>query len=141
QSSSSTTVVSSTRRSSISKDVHASPQREPPSCADSWPTPYPHRLLRLELRELEAGVLGGPAGEPVARALRASLRDGRGEQHFLPAAESRCRRQLGADGAPRLRLRGQGVALSDPCQASARRRRRPAAFLRPHRPAAPQLEA
>ena len=59
RSSSSTTRARSPRPSSISKDVHASPRRELPSCADRSQTPYPRRLLRLELRSWKQEFYGG----------------------------------------------------------------------------------
>ena len=66
-----------------------------------WPPPDPHRLLRLELRELGSGEFyRGTARAHLARALRPPFRHGRGEQHLLPAAEPRRGRELGSNVPP-----------------------------------------
>src|SRR5439155_24686390 len=102
--------------------------------------PGAHRLLGLELRELEGRVLRGEAGAALARALRAPLRHRRGEQHLLPAAQAAGRGELGRTDAARLPLRRQGLAVPHARQASQRPRARPGSFLRVHRAAARYAE-
>src|SRR5205823_6238570 len=95
--------------------------------------PGAHRLLGLELRELEGRVLRGQAGAALARALRASLRHRRGEQHLLPAAQAAVRRELGRAEPARVPLLCQGVALPHAHQASQRPRPGSRPLLRLHR--------
>ena len=84
--------------------------------------PHKDRLLRLELRQLEAGVLRGQARAALARALRPALRHRRGEQHLLSLAEPRRRRELGAHGSARLPVHDQVSPLRDAHQAADRSR-------------------
>src|SRR5207302_7590330 len=108
----------STRRRSTWKGVHVSSQREPRSYAANWRTLYPHRLLRLELHVVERRVLRREAGPSVARALRAALRHGRGEQHLLSSAAEVFGRRLGRSDATGLPLLDQGEPLPDAHQAA-----------------------
>ena len=62
----------------------------------------PHRLLRLELRQLEGDVLpAAPSGAAVAGALRHAVRHRRGQRDLLPARVALGGRRLGAPHARR----------------------------------------
>ena len=140
--------ISSRRRRSTAAPLdlvgaHASSRRERPSCARSWLTPCPHRLLRLELRELAPrrllpGALSCPA---LARVLRAAVRHGRGERDLLPAADREGCAGLGRPDARRLPLHRQGEPLPDAHQAPDRARPRARALLRADRAARTVAEA
>ncbi len=96
----------------------------------------PGRHQRLQLSRMERGLLSGPdqAGAD-ARALRPAARHGRDQQHVLPHAQARRRRQLGRPGSGRLPVRDQSVAAPDPSPAAPGHRRTAGLSLRQHRPA------
>src|SRR6266545_5784898 len=138
-----TVTLRSPARLSTSSRVHASPPRETTSCAGSWSTACPHRVLRLELRPLAQRRLlpAAPPRVEVARALRAVLRHGGGERDLLPSSQAQLGGALGGAVATGIRLCDQGVALPDAHQAAERPRTRARALLRVHRAAARLAEA
>ena len=116
-------------------------QRELRSCARSFTPLYPHRLLRLELRELEGRVLRRRARTPVAPALCAALRHRRGEHHLLSTSTEIVGRGVGRADATGLPLHGESVALPDAHQTAHGSRCGDQAVLRADRAARRVTEA
>ena len=96
----------------------------------------PRRLLGLAVRRLAGPALPrGPGQGPLARALLAGVRHGRGQLDLLQARLERRGRALGRADAAGLRVRRQGQPLHDPHQAAPGPRGGDRALLRRHRAA------